>query len=136
MESTKEKFLQEKIKELFPEDGRGSKRIEKSLFSLRFHPDKYHCQHREIATEIEQRLGVSCLTTIGTHLKNVLKKIVAKHEKQMEADGVDTVAILNPKPGEYGAWKKVYEWLWKQEFPRLLTDCWWEKFQDQAEVIC
>ena len=134
MELTAEKFIQAKEKELFPEDGRGSKRIEKLLFILRFHPDNYHRQHREIATEIEQQLGVSCLIAIGNHLKNVLKTIVAKHQKQMEADSLDTVAILNPNPGEYGAWKKVYQWLWKQEFPRWLTDCWWEKLQDKAEA--
>lgn len=134
MELTAGKFIQAKEKELFSEDGRGSKRIEKLLFSLRFHPDNYHRQHREIATEINELLKVSCLTAIGNHIKNVLKTIVTKHQKQMEADGLDTVAILNPKPGAHGAWKRVYQWLWKQEFPRWLTDWWWSKLQDKAEV--
>lgn len=134
MELTAEKFFQAKEKELFPEDGRGSKRREKLLFSLRFHPDHYHRQHRELAQEMKERLGESCLNAIGTHLKNVLKTIVAKHQVKMEADGLDTVAILNPKPGEHGAWKKVYQWLWEQEFPRWLTDWWWGKLQGKAEA--
>ena len=133
MELAAEDFLQAKEKELFPEDERGSKQREKLLFSLRFHPDNYQQQHRELAREIKKQLGEDCQNAIGTHIKNVLKTIVAKHQTQMEADGLDTKVLFNLKPGKHGAWKKVYQWLWKQEFPRWLTDWWWSKLQEKAE---
>lgn len=129
-----QEFLQAQEKDLFVDDGRDNKQREKLFFSLRFHPDNYPQQHRELAKEMKAKLGEDCEQAIGTTVKNVLQIIVGKHGATMQTDGVDTEAILHPGRGHKGAWQEVYKWFWERYFPDWLRDWLWQQLCQQADA--
>lgn len=70
-----------------------------------------------------------------THIRRlqhqVIEQLTNVYKQELIQDGVNIEALNNAQRGQKGIWKKVYDWLEDQKFPRWKFNQLWQQFKQQ-----
>ncbi|MGB3192982.1 MAG: hypothetical protein WBB43_26535 [Limnoraphis sp.] len=136
-QSIQQQFISEIADSIFQQSVNGKDTEEQCFFKLRFDPENYELNNKNDSKNNDQSDIVGLMKEFNKYpsniqrlqTKNVIAALVNKYEQEMEADQIDINRIRNPKRGDKGIWKEVYNWLWNYQFPRYL----WEKLRKEAD---
>ncbi|AFY80311.1 hypothetical protein [Oscillatoria acuminata] len=120
--SLQERFLNDFVDKVLPEDGSETQRL---CCGLRFHPLNKKKRSSNLTETIQKELKIEFPSTnMPATLGEVIKKIKERFGDAMQADGVPVDLLTGTRgrqrqyPDAKSPWQIIYEWLWEIEFPR------------------